>query len=159
FIRLKELWPWKRDHTFLIYGPISNAETSFISKLGIDIMKIAEKDFITRQDYITKYADAQSIKEYKKQSFMLQKNAVCNSIFEERDRLRHYVKENIEKNDLATNICLAIAENAVFDPIGSIFYGIVHAPSLEKARIHLHHLEAQILDQAKQKNIVLTDQI
>lgn len=159
FIKLKELWPWKRGHTFLIRGPISNAETSFISKLGIDIMKIAEKDLITRQDYIAKYTDTQSIKEYKKKSFMLQKNAVSNSLFEERNQLRRYVTENIKKNDLTANICLAIAKNAVFDPIGSIFHGIVHTPSLEKARIHLHHLEAQILDQAKQKNVVLTDQI
>ena len=160
FTQLKNLWHTKREHTFLIHNLTNGTgESGFINFLGIDVMQIVERDFITRQDYIDQHADAQVIKEYKEYSLMLQKKGVRNSLYEEKNRLYQLVVANGNKTDTTTNICFAIAQKALFDPITPIFYIITHAPAIETARQELENLEIQVLEQAKQRNLTLTSEI
>lgn len=163
FAELKELWPWKRNHTFLTSSFVNGTgETGFIVCLGIDIMKIAERDLISRPDYIVQHADAQSLKiiqEFKEKCINLQQKGNLSALLKEELRLRHCLFQNGKNDDFTTNVCYAIVEKIYSDSITNVLYGIVHAQSLEKALNQLHYLEIQILDQAQQYNITLTDQI
>src|SRR6266404_1613203 len=93
FAELKELWIWKRGHTFLTSGHQNGTgETGFIARLGIDIMQIAERNLISRPDYIAEHTDAQSFKtiqEYREKCIALQQKGDRNALFQEELRLRH----------------------------------------------------------------------
>ena len=149
FDELKELWS-------------ETGKSGFKQLLGVDVMKIAEKGFITRQDYIAKYADAQTLKtiqEYEQQCYLLQKKGDINGFFSVKNRLLRSVRENGSKSDFVTNVCLAIVENYLDDPITCVFSTIKNTPSLEAARRELQKLEDQVLYQVQEKNIILADQI
>lgn len=157
FTVLKILWPWKRQYTFLIPNLDDNTESDFIMKLCIDIMKIVERDYITRPDYITKYTDIQSfdiIQKYKEQCIQLQKKGNLEDLLNEVNYLRHRVTKNGKKNNLTDNICLAIAEKISLDPVTTLLHEIAHAPSLEEAHYALQTLEKLVLNQAKKANII-----
>jgi hypothetical protein len=163
FTELKELWPLKRDHTFLTSSFVDGTgEASFITHLGIDIMKIAERDLISQPDYIAQYANAESFKiiqEFREKCIALQQKGDRSALSKEELRLRHQLFKNSKNNDFTTNVCYAIVEKIYSNSITDVLYGIVHAQTLEKAHSQLQYLEMQILDQAQQHNIVLTDQI
>jgi len=163
FAELKELWPWKRNHTFLTSSFVNGTgETEFIVHLGIDIMAIAERDLISRSDYVAQHADPESFKtiqEFREKCINFQQKGDRNALLEEELRLRHCLFQNGKNDNLTTNICYAIVEKIYSDSITNVLYGIVHAQSLEKANNQLHYLEMQILDQAQQHNITLTNQI
>lgn len=158
FNELKQLWPWKREHTFLVpdvkYG---TGEPGFIANIGIDIMKITEKSLITRPDYIAKYANPQeqkAIQEHREKCYLLQQKGNKNALFSDKQQLYSYVYTNAHKNNLTNNTCLAITENCWLDPLTKVLDEITHAPSLKKSCDHLKHLELQLLTQAQQQNIV-----
>ncbi len=134
---LKDCWPWKRNYTFLIPSLANDTEESdYITNLGIDIMKIVERDYITREDYIAKYTNAQSLKivrGYKEKCILLQKKGSLDGLSSETHRLYNHVIKNGEKNNLTDNICLAIAEKTYLNPVTTFLHTIVHAPSLEEA--------------------------
>ncbi len=163
FAELKELWPWERDHTFLTSSFVDGTgENGFIAHLGIDIMKIAERDLISRFDYISQHVNPESLKniqEFREKCIIFQQIGNRSALLQEELRLRHELFENGKNDNLITNICYAIAEKIYSDSITNVLYEIVHAQSLEKAYNQLHYLEMQILDQAKQHNITLTDEI
>lgn len=163
FTKLKKLWPWKREHTFLTSSHQNGTgESGFIVNLGINIMEIAERDLISRLDYIAQHADTQSFKiiqEYREKCIALQQQGDRNALFQEKLQLQVYIFNNNKNDDFTSNVCYAIAEKAYLNTITSILYNIVHTLSLEKALNQLHYLEIQILDQAQQQNITLTNQI
>lgn len=164
FDELKQLWPFKREHTFLgcvlKYG---TGEPGFITAiLGVDIMKIAEKSLITRQDYIAKHANEQeqkTIHEYREKCYLLQQKGNSADLFNQTQQLSRCINQNSSKNDLIANVCLAIAENCWLDPITRVFHSIIHEPSLERACDHLKNLEKQIIIQAKQHGIIPMSEI
>jgi hypothetical protein len=130
-------------------------EQAFIAKLGIDILRFAERSLITREDYIAEYADEQSLKaihEYKKKCILLQQKGDIDSLFSEINRLHSIVIKNGDRNTITDYICLAIAEKFYINPIASILHKIRHA-SLEKAYYELIELRIQILRQAIENNI------
>jgi len=163
FDELKQLWPWKREHTFL--GPDfkdGSGEPGFTANLGVNIMKIAEKSLITRPDYITKHTNVQeqkTIQECREKCYLLQQKGNKDALFSQKQQLYGYVHGNRNKNDLITNICLAIVENCYLDPITRVLHEITHAPSLKKSCDHLKNLELQLLTQAQQQNIVKVNQM
>ena len=163
FAELKELWTWKRDHTFLTSGFIDGTgENSFIVHLGIDIMHLAERELISRPDYIAQHTDAESFKviqEFREKCIALQQKGDSSALFKEELKLRQELFKNGKNDNLTTNICYAIVEKIYFNTITSVLHEIAHNSSLEKAHNQLHYLEMQILDQAQQHNITLTDQI
>jgi hypothetical protein len=163
FIELKELWIWKRNHTFLTSGFISGSgESDFITRLGIDIMKMAERDLISRSDYIAKHANPQSfeiIQKHREKCIKLQQSGDKNSLLQEELQLRKQLFINKKNNNFIDNVCYAIAEKTYSDPITTILYNIAHASSLEKARFYLQNLETQIAKQAKKQHIDLTKEI
>ncbi len=158
FDELKQLWPWKREHTFLGNSlKDGTGESGFNAKIGINVMKIAEKSLITRQDYIAKHANVQeqkTIQEYKEKCYLLQQKGNESALFDQKQQLYRCVIANGHKNDLMTNICLAIVENCLLDPITTIFRSIIYESSLEKACDHLKNLEKQLLFQAQQNGII-----
>ncbi|HJZ22969.1 MAG TPA: EndoU domain-containing protein, partial [Candidatus Babeliales bacterium] len=163
FAELKELWPWKRDHTFLTSSFVNGTgETGFIVHLDIDIMAIAERDLISSPDYVAQHANPESFKiiqEFREKCIALQQKGDRNALFQEEFKLRQELFKNGKNDNLTTNICYAIVEKIYSDSITNVLYEIAHTSSLEKAHTQLHYLEIQILDQAQQHNIILTDQI
>ena len=188
FAQLKWLWPWKRDYTFLsINSPVNTGEFQFKrNTLKVDIMKIAEKCFITRKDYLAKYANSEQMKaiqEYKDLCplLFLYKG---NAFFDEYRRMQFKIAEdnkvvknnsrnkkainNIPKNNLVDNVCFAFIDNLYNDPIvidnenkdsiRDIFYSIRNRP-LAEAQQELQNFELQILRQARSNNIVLMQDI
>lgn len=158
FDELKQLWPWKREHTFL--GPdlkYGTGQPGFIASIGVDIMKIAEKNLITRPDYITKHTNVQeqkAIQEYREKCYLLQQEGNNSALFDVKQQLYLCISKNGNRNDLVTNICFAMAENCWLDPITRVFRSIIHEPSLEKACNHLKNFEKQIVTQAEQHSII-----
>jgi hypothetical protein len=163
FTKLKELWPWQRNHTFLTGSFVNGTgETGFIVHLGIDIMAIAERDLISQPDYIAKYADPESFKiiqDFREKCINFQQKGDRSALLKEEFRLRDQLFKNGKNDDFTANVCYAIVEKIYSDSITNVLYEIVHTQSLEKAHNQLQYLEIQILDQAKQHNITLTDQI
>jgi hypothetical protein len=163
FDELKQLWPWKDKQTFLGRSLKSGTgEPGFTANVGVDVMKIAEKNLITRPDYIAKHANAQeqkTIQEYREKCYQLQQGGNDGALFNQREQLYRCINENGNKNDLVTNVCLAIAENCWLDPITTVFRSIIHEPSLEKACDHLKNLEKQIIIQAEQHSIIPMNEI
>ncbi|HSC25225.1 MAG TPA: hypothetical protein VLB80_03365 [Candidatus Babeliales bacterium] len=163
FAELKKLWTWKRDHTFLTSSFVNGTgENSFITHLGIDIMAIAERDLISRPDYVAQHANPESFKtiqEFREKCINLQQKGDRSALFQEELQLRHQLFQNGKNDNFTTNVCYAIVEKIYSDSITNVLYEIAHAQSLEKAHNQLHYLEMQILDQAQQHNITLSDEI
>ena len=163
FAKLKELWPWQRNHTFLTDSFVNGtSENSFITHLGIDIMKIAEGDLISRPDYVAQHTNPESFKiiqEFKEKCTTLQQKGNQRELSQEHLNWHDKVHKNRKNDDFTSNVCYAIAQKIHSDPITNVLYEIAHTQSLEKAHNQLQYLEMQILDQAQQHNIVLTDQI
>lgn len=163
---LKESWPWDREYTFLIPNLDNNKEESdFISELGFDIMKIVERDHITREDYIIKHTDEQSFKrvqEYKEKCIQLQKKGDLYSLAKEVNRLYNRVIKNGKATILSDNICLAIVEKIYLDPITRLLHTIKHAPTLAEAEEASRILDEYLLKEAmlaKEKKIADTKAI
>ncbi|HEX4069343.1 MAG TPA: hypothetical protein VHX42_04550 [Candidatus Babeliales bacterium] len=136
-------------------------EKAFIAKLGIDIIRVGERALITRQDYIDEHGDMQSrkaIQKYKKHCIELQQKGDLKSLFNEIKLLYKIVMKNGDHNTFTDYISLAIAEQIYSDPLTIILYIIKHA-SIENAHDELQNLKIQIIEQAKQKNIVLMPEI
>ena len=158
---LKKMWICPRKNMFL--GPestYSNRERNFIVKslLGINIIRNAEREFITRPDYIAAYADPQSLKKIQKHQklcLLLQQKGDRSSLCNEASRLARCIDKNGKKDDFATNICYAITLETLLNPITDILSTVSHVPSMETARNTLQHFKNQLVEQAEQNNIVL----
>ena len=152
FFTLKEFWPWHREYTFLIPTfDINSEESRFISKLGFDIMKMFERELITREDYIAKYTDEQSYKvllKYSEECLELQKNGNLDGLLNEVNRLRNHVIKNGTKTVLVDNICLAIVETIYLNPITELLHTIKYAP-LEEAEEAFRTLKQYLSEQEK----------
>jgi len=136
-------------------------EKAFIAKLGIDVIRVGERTLITRQDYIDEYGDTYSrkaIQKYKEHCIALQQKGDLLKLFNEIKLLHDCVMKNGNKNTFTDYISLAIAEKIYSDPVTIILYIIKHAP-IENAYNELQNLKAQIMEQARQKNIVLMTKI
>ena len=150
--KLKKLW--LHNYIFGVFNIVEGSkEKNFISKLGNDLMHIVERDLITRQDYIDKYANTQIIQQYKKDLLKLQKKGLP-SLYQEQDRLRDLISKNNNNADITTKICLAIVEKKIFSPITITFHEITHAPSLKEAHTKLKELERNLSEYAKVNNII-----
>jgi len=156
FSILKDYWPWERKYTYLIPSLADDSlELDFIAELGIDIMKITERSLITREDYIIKYSDSQSLEKIKKHKDLcisLQQKGLLEDLFIVTSQLYNRVIKNGKQNNLTDNICLAITENAYYDSATAILHTIAYG-SLEKACKQLEILRIAILRQAIQKEM------
>lgn len=157
FAKLKKLWPWKRNHTFLTASFVNGTgETGFNVRLGIDTMAIAERDLISRSDYVTQYADAEhfkTIQEFREKCIALQQKGDKRALSQEELALRHKLHENGKNDDFTTNVCYAIAKKASSDITTSILNKIIHDKSLETAYSYINYLEQHIVEQMQQQNI------
>jgi len=136
-------------------------EKAFIAQLGIDIMRVAERTLITRQDYIDQHGDTQSrtaLQKYKEYCIALQQKGDIKGLFKEIELLHRIVIKNGNQNSFTDYIALAIAEQIYSDPLTTILYIIKHAP-IEKSYNELQNLQNQITEQARQKNIFLISEI
>jgi hypothetical protein len=159
FNQLKELWIRYRKYNFLKDKPYNTRELEFLTNVGFDIMGSAERALVTRQDYILKYADAQSLKkiqEYEKYCRQLQQAGNKKALFDEAIKLRAMVTK---RSDFATKIRFATAQKTLFDPATEALHKIAHAPSLEKACTDLKNLESRLLTQAQRQNIMSESQM
>jgi hypothetical protein len=132
-------------------------EQAFIAKLGIDVIRVAERCLITREDYIAEYSDRQSAKtlqEYRKKCILLQQKGDLNILFNEISRLHPRVMKNGKNNNMIDYISLAIAEKLYSNPVATILHTIRYAP-LEKACLELENLKIQIINQSREKNVLL----
>lgn len=165
FDELAQLWPWRREHTFLgpELDPRGTGEPGFINIiLGVDIMKVTEKDLIIRKDYIAKYLnepEQKIIQKYKEKCYELQQNGNSSALFNEKQELYHFIRKNNGKTNLIDDICLTIVENCWLDPMTYTFRSIIHAQSLEKACDHVKKLEKQITTQAGKLGIVNLNEV
>lgn len=160
---LKDLSPYNREYQFLVPLFSSDREEEFIhSVIGEDIIKIAEQDLFSRQDYIAHYANEQEqkiIQSYKEKCILLQQKGDIVALRNERKNVCFSIVIKNNKNDFIANACLAIAEKTLQHPITTVFSNIRHTQSLEKARLELINFEIQIVDQAQKINLIHTDQI
>ncbi len=160
---LKTLWPYDREYKFLVPLYSSDREDRFILyTLGEDIIKIAEQDLFTRQDYIAHYANEQEqkiLQNYKEKCISLQQKGDIAALYNESKNLCFFIITNNKKNDFVVNAYLAIAETTLHNPITTVLRNIRHISLLEKAYVELMNLEIQILDQAQKINILHTDKI
>lgn len=155
FITLKNIWPWDNKYGFL-HPKRSIGESKFISKLGIDIMKIAEINVITHQIFIEKYtnkASLEAISQHKTQCSFLQQNGDKRSLAQQIQRLEKIVKKNGKKINLIHNIQLAIAQKTLADPITTTFNKIIYATSIQDAGAELVRFRTHVLERAQQENI------
>ena len=159
FDELKQLWPWKRDHTFLAPDLKSGTgEPGFVTAvLNVDLMEMAEKTLITHKDYIAKHAteqEQQIIQGYTEKCYELQQKGNSTELFNQKEKLRLSISKNPDQNGLVTLVCFAIVDNCYLDPITRVFNSIARTQSLEKACDHVKNLEKQIVTQAEQHGIL-----
>ena len=163
FKEIKELWPWKRNHTFLTTGFVDGSgESDFIAHLGFDIMKIVEKDLISRSDYIAEHTNPESfsiIQDYKEKCIELQKKGNRSALLQEELRFRKQLFINRKNDNSTDNTCYAIAEKAYSSPITTVMYEISHAASLKEACNKLKQFELAILKEAEKNNLIFTKDI
>ena len=133
---LQQLWPWKHKHAFLNMDLYSAKERKFIKQLrGLNLMKIAERELLTRLDYIAKYADKQSLKmisTYMEKCRLLQQQGNRDELCREVERLCLRVSKNGKKENFTTNTYLAISTKFLVDPLTTKLYNIARLPT-EKA--------------------------
>lgn len=157
FNEAQNIWGWKRDYTFLIPNLTSGtSDSSFNARLGFDQMHIMERHLITRPDFIQAYTDQKSyakIQDLKKQCSLLQQKSQTNAFYSMRQELYETVVKNGRNTNIADNICLAVVEKALQDPINTVLSRIKHARSIEIAQLEKNNFEQQILNHMHAQNI------
>ena len=162
FNELQQLWPYEHTGSFLDPRSYSKEEKKFIKQITADVMKTAEGKLLSNHSYREKYANAQSfeqIQRFEKQCTLFQQQGNREALHHEIERLLQQVKINGKKEDLVTNVCLAIATDKFTAPITSFLDKIVHAPDLEKAQELVNYLNKAIKEQAHQNNIFRQSEI
>jgi Bacterial EndoU nuclease len=159
FDELKKLWIRERKYMFLIPNSYNRKELDFLTKLGIDVMAIAERTLVTRPDYIAELSDEQSLKiiqEYQEHCILLQQQGNRSALSNE---IKQFYRAITKKSDFATKISFVIAKKTFLNPVTTVLHEIANAPSLKKSCDHLKNLELQLLTQAQQRNIVTVNQM
>lgn len=162
-VELKKIYPYERQYRFVVPLILDNKEETFIQEcLGEDIVKIAEQNLLSRQDFINHFAnkeELQIIQSFKEKCLLLQKQGDVKGLINESKKLSASIILNNKKYDFAANACIAIVETMLQNQITTVFENIKNAPSLESAHAEIINLEAQLLDQAHKANITRTDRI
>jgi hypothetical protein len=156
FALLKKAWPWHREYTHLIPSLDNNAdEVGFIQELGFDALRIIEREYIVRYDYIAKHTNETSLKiieEYVKYCRKLQETSDIDRLLEGIIHLHNRVIKNGKNTILADNICLAIAELIYFEPETELFRLIKSTSTIEETNIILKEIEEHRLKKEKEKS-------
>lgn len=162
FNELQELWPYKHKGSFLDPDSHSKAEKKFIKQINTDVMKVAEGKLLANSSYIEKYASENCIKQIKrfeKDCISLQKQGDRRALYYKVESLRQEVKKNGKREDLVTNVCLAIATERLTAPITSLLDKIEHAPNLQKAQELVNYVNQTIKEYAGQNNVFRSSEI